>query len=51
MTPKKRTREDIKYIVVHDTGNTASGADAMRHFSCFGSGDRKSSTDFFVDDI
>ena len=45
-----RRREPIEYIVVHDTGNTASGANARSHFSYFNGGDRGSSADFFVDD-
>ena len=43
-------REPVKYIVVHDTGNTSKGADAMAHYNYFNSGDRQSSADFFVDD-
>ncbi len=39
-----------KYIVIHDTGNTARGADARRHFEYFNSGTRDASADFFVDD-
>lgn len=46
-TPRKG---EIKYIVVHDTGNTARGADAMAHFNYFNSGDRGASADFFADD-
>lgn len=42
--------EDIKYIVVHDTGNTAVGADAEAHFNYFNGGNRGSSADIFVDD-
>lgn len=40
----------IKYIVIHDTGNTSIGADANAHFSFFNSGDRQSSAHYFVDD-
>lgn len=43
-------REAIKYIVIHDTGNTDRGADALRNFQYFNTGDRGSSADFFVDD-
>ncbi len=39
-----------KYIVIHDTGNTARGADARRNFEYFNSGTRDASADFFVDD-
>ena len=38
------------YIVVHDTGNTAPGADAMAHFNYFNTADRGASADFFADD-
>ncbi len=40
----------IKYIVIHDTGNTGKGADAESHYRYFNGGDRGSSADFFVDD-
>ena len=30
-----RKRTSIKYIVIHDTGNTSKGADANAHFSFF----------------
>lgn len=40
----------IRYIVVHDTGNTGTGADAMAHFHYFNGGNRGSSADIFVDD-
>ena len=43
-------RETIKYIVIHDTGNPDAGADAMRNFQYFNTGNRGSSADFFVDD-
>lgn len=45
-----RNGENIKYIVIHDTGNSASGANANAHFNYFNGGDRSSSADFFVDD-
>ncbi len=45
----KRTQKP-KYIVIHDTGNTARGADARRNFEYFNSGNRDASADFFVDD-
>lgn len=41
---------NIKYIVIHDTGNKAKGANADSHFKYFNGGDRNSSADFFVDD-
>lgn len=40
----------IEYIVIHDTGNTSSGADANAHFSFFNAADRQSSAHYFVDD-
>ena len=40
----------IKYIVIHDTGNTGAGADAKSHFQYFNGGNRGSSADIFVDD-
>lgn len=45
----KRTTE-IKYIVIHDTGNKSKGANADSHFKYFNGGNRNSSADFFVDD-
>ena len=46
----KRTEGKIKYIVIHDTGNKRSGADANAHFNFFNGGDRQSSAHYFVDD-
>ena len=40
----------IRYIVVHDTGNSSRGANATAHYNYFNGGDRSSSADFFVDD-
>ncbi|MBQ2968237.1 MAG: N-acetylmuramoyl-L-alanine amidase [Clostridia bacterium] len=45
----KRSQKPI-YIVVHDTGNSGKGANAMAHFNYFNGGDRSASADFFVDD-
>ena len=45
-----RTGKIIKYIVIHDTGNSSVGANATAHFNYFNSKDRSSSADFFVDD-
>ena len=42
--------DEIKYIVIHDTGNTGKGANADAHFTYFDTGNRGSSADFFVDD-
>jgi len=38
------------YIVVHDTGNTTKGANALGHFNYFNGGDRQASAHVFVDD-
>lgn len=46
----ERYGERIKYIVIHDTGNSSAGANADAHFNYFNGGDRQSSADFFVDD-
>lgn len=45
----KRSQKPV-YIIIHDTGNTAKGANANAHFNYFNGGDRGSSADFFVDD-
>lgn len=37
------------YLVIHDTGNTASGANALAHYNYFNGGDRQSSAHYFVD--
>jgi len=42
--------QGVKYIVIHDTGNTGRGANADTHFSYWNSGDKQSSADFLVDD-
>lgn len=47
---RSRRTEAIRYIVIHDTGNTAAGADAMSHYQYFNTGNRGSSADYFVDD-
>jgi hypothetical protein len=49
-TPMTRNQKDIKYIVIHDTGNTRAGANAQMHFQYFNSTNRNASADFFVDD-
>lgn len=49
ITPLEREKEDIKYIVVHDTCNTDVGANAINHYNFFNSENQKSSADFFVD--
>lgn len=45
-----RAGEKIKYIVIHDTGNSSIGANAIAHYNYFNGGDRSSSADFFIDD-
>lgn len=48
-TPLERTKEDICYIVIHDTANKGLGADAESHFEFFNRENQSSSADFFVD--
>lgn len=43
-------RAKITYIVVHDTGNSGIGANAMAHVRYFQSSDRQASADYVVDD-
>ena len=45
-----RNGAKIQYIVIHDTGNTNKGANAIMHYNYFNGGNRKASADFFVDD-
>lgn len=40
----------IKYIVIHDTGNTGRGAGVNNHFKYINGGNRGASADYFVDD-
>lgn len=40
----------IKYIVIHDTGNTNARAGALNHYRYFGGGNRNASAHYFVDD-
>lgn len=42
--------EKIRYIVIHDTGNTGINAGAYNHYKYFNSGEVGSSADIFVDD-
>lgn len=39
-----------RFIVIHDTGNTSKGANALAHFKYFNSANRNASAHFFVDD-
>lgn len=48
-TAKRRNKNDIQYIVIHDTANKNRGADAAHHYHYFNSGNRRSSADYFVD--
>ncbi len=41
----------IKYIIIHDTGNTNMGANALAHYNYFNSGDKKASAHYFVDSL
>lgn len=41
---------DIKYIVVHDTGNKAPGSNPEAHYKFFNSGDKASSAHYIVGD-
>ncbi|QGG46463.1 peptidoglycan recognition protein family protein [Heliorestis convoluta] len=45
-----RLGQSIRYIVVHDTGNTKIGADSEAHFRYFNGGNRQASAHYFVDD-
>lgn len=45
-----RYGKEIKYIVVHDTGNTNKGAGANNHYLYFNSGIRNASAHYFIDD-
>lgn len=45
-----KRRIQIKYIVIHDTGNTSAGAGAIAHKNYFMTTDRKASADFVVED-
>ena len=47
---RTRRSQPPRYIVVHDTGNTAAGANAQSHYKYFNGGNRGSSADIFVDD-
>lgn len=45
-----RNGEKIKYIVIHDTGNTGVKANADAHFNFFNNANRGRSAHYFVDD-
>lgn len=44
-----RNGQRIQYLVLHDTGNARSGADAAAHQKYFGSGNKNASAHYFVD--
>lgn len=44
-----RNGQGIRYLVVHDTGNARSGADAQAHYKYFGSGNKNASAHYLVD--
>lgn len=46
----RRKGAAIKYLVIHDTGNTSKGADATGHYRYFNGGNRNASAHYFVDD-
>ncbi|EFI42486.1 N-acetylmuramoyl-L-alanine amidase family protein [Peptoniphilus sp. oral taxon 386] len=45
-----RSMTKIIYIVVHDTGNSNKGANAINHYRYFNGGNRNASAHFFVDE-
>ncbi len=45
-----RHKTKIKYIVIHDTGNTRKGAGAHNHYLYFGGGNRKASAHYIIDE-
>lgn len=47
---KRRKLSDIKYLVIHDTGNTSKGADAEAHFKYLQTAIRYGSAHYYLDD-
>ncbi|MBU5669485.1 N-acetylmuramoyl-L-alanine amidase [Peptoniphilus sp. MSJ-1] len=47
---KKRSYDDIKYIVIHDTGNSSKGADAENHLRYLNGATRYGSAHYYLDD-
>lgn len=47
---KRRQLSDIKYLVIHDTGNTSRGADAMAHYRYLQTATRYGSAHYYLDD-
>ena len=46
---KTPNANNIKYIVIHDTGNPSPTADAMNHYRYFSGGNRNASAHYFID--
>lgn len=47
---KKRPYSSIKYLIIHDTGNSSQGADAMAHFRYLQNATRPGSAHYYLDD-
>lgn len=47
---KRRNLSDIKYLVIHDTGNTSRAADAMTHYRYLQNATRYGSAHYYLDD-
>lgn len=47
---KRRNLSDVKYLVIHDTGNASRAADAMAHFRYLQNATRYGSAHYYLDD-
>ena len=47
---KRRKLSDIRYIIIHDTGNSSPGADAEAHFKYLQGATRYGSAHYYLDD-
>lgn len=47
---KRRKHSDIRYIIIHDTGNTSRGADADAHYKYLQTATRYGSAHYYLDD-
>lgn len=47
---KRRNLSDIKYLVIHDTGNTSRTANAMAHYKYLQNASRYGSAHYYLDD-
>lgn len=47
---KRRKLSDIRYIIIHDTGNSSPGADAEAHFKYLQNAIRYGSAHYYLDD-